>query len=181
MQRKELNELLTSNSTAVNYSLFYRVFALASVDAIFTIPLGVFVIYCNAVHARVYPYVSWAEVHWGFSRVDTFTNEEFYKIFHRTGWTVFLRLWRQWVNVFCAVVFLAVCGTTMDLVHFYCDAFRTLAGLCGIRCKRTSNDVEKQTSILFASAGDVEGKVSRSTASATDVYVSSVLSCLVQI
>ena len=150
IRRKELDEVLTSNNTTVDYSLFYRVFILTAADTMFTIPLGILVIIINSVQVSITPYQSWAEIHYDFSRVDAYTFEQIAAI--DGPWATFSLYWSQWVNVLCALILFLVYGTSMDFVRFYWNGLWRVFGWMGFR--RSGGGVSqnnKQTTIRFAS------------------------------
>jgi pheromone a factor receptor len=149
LRRKELNEVLTSNNTSVSYGLFYRVFILTAVDAMFTIPLSILVVYINAVQVPIYPYVGWADLHYNFSRVDTFTTEQIAA--QNDPWLTFSKVWSQWIYVLCALVFFMVYGTSMDFVRFYWNGTWRVLGWMGVKRKAGRSKDLNQTTIQFAS------------------------------
>lgn len=139
-QHKELNEVLTNETSRVNYSRFYRAFALTSTDTIFTIPLAILMIYLDAVvQGPVLPWPGWSEVHYGFSRVDTIPAilwrqpEPFPPLPGGVGWLRFLIIWNQWIYVFCVGVFFAIYGTTREVFTYYEGVFWRAASALGLK------------------------------------------------
>ena len=67
-RRREMNQFLSSNSM-ITFSRYFRLMALASMDAFLTVPLGIFAIVIN-VRQGVQPWAGLADAHWGFERID---------------------------------------------------------------------------------------------------------------
>ena len=151
-QHKELNEVLTNESSKVNYSRFYRAFALTSVDILLTIPLSIIVIYLDAVvQGPVLPWTGWSDIHYNYSRVDTvpafvWRNPVFARN-HPTPlpWLRFYFAWNQWVYVFCTFVFIAIYGTTGEVVRYYVGLFWKAAGFFGWAKKKPVDNMDNQT------------------------------------
>ena len=70
-RRKQFRDLITANSN-LTYSRYWRLVALASLDFIFTIPFATWGVVGPALWSEVRPWVSWADTHWGYSRVFQF-------------------------------------------------------------------------------------------------------------
>ena len=93
-------------NTNLTYSRYWRLIALASVDFCFTIPVAIWAIVANTQFSDVSPWVSWADTHWGYSRVFQYAritlNEE--PVF------VYLLETTRWAAVLCAFVFFGFFG-----------------------------------------------------------------------
>jgi pheromone a factor receptor len=129
------------------------VIALTSADAVFTIPLGVLIMYVNATRVPVTRNFDWDDVHYDFGRVDTYTVAQIAAA--NDPWLSFLQAWAQWIYILCAVVLFAVYGSSMDLVRFYCKWFWSLAGRLGYRRREKKKPV--QTIIHFTSVVESGG------------------------
>ena len=66
--RIRLNELLF-NHPNLNSARYVRLMLMAGTDVVFTVPLNAYFIYQSAA-AGMYPWISWDDTHWRFSRVD---------------------------------------------------------------------------------------------------------------
>ena len=104
-RRKQFRDLITANSH-LTYSRYWRLIALASVDFCGTIPFAMWAIIANATASEVYPWVSWADTHWGYSRVFQFPRV----IMNETPVLVALLETTRWAAVICALVFFAFFG-----------------------------------------------------------------------
>lgn len=67
----QFNQFLASGSSLTT-SRYFRLMALALTDLALTVPFGIYEIYSNTVDAPVQPWTGWADVHFGFSRVDQY-------------------------------------------------------------------------------------------------------------
>lgn len=102
-RRKQFRDLITSNSN-LTYSRYWRLVALASIDFCFTIPLATWGFVGPMLWSEVRPWVSWADTHWGYSRVFQFP-----KVLIPSVVAVSLETTR-WAAVLCAFVFFAFFG-----------------------------------------------------------------------
>jgi len=68
--RTQIKQILSSNSN-LTASRYFRLMALAGIELLCTIPLASYDLYLN-VSAGLVPWISWENVHFGFSRVDQF-------------------------------------------------------------------------------------------------------------
>jgi pheromone a factor receptor len=104
-RRKQFRDLITANSH-LTYSRYWRLIALASVDFCGTIPFAMWAIIANATASEVRPWVSWADTHWGYSRVFQFPRV----IMDQTPVLVALLETTRWAAVLCAFVFFGFFG-----------------------------------------------------------------------
>jgi len=104
-RRKQFRDLVTANAH-LTYSRYWRLVALASVDFCFTIPLALWGIIGNALWGDPRPWVSWADTHWGYSRVFQFP-----KVLMDQNPVVGVSLeTTRWAAVLCAFVFFGFFG-----------------------------------------------------------------------
>ncbi|KIJ08360.1 hypothetical protein PAXINDRAFT_182292 [Paxillus involutus ATCC 200175] len=74
-RRLQFNELMSSQS-CLSTSRYLRLMLLASLDMLCTIPVGIYSMYIANVGVPLEPYISWANVHWGFSYVGLIPSIE---------------------------------------------------------------------------------------------------------
>jgi pheromone a factor receptor len=67
-RRKQLKDL----DADFDYSNYWRLIAIASVDFFFVIPLSSWNIALGVLVGGVRPWISWDDTHWGYSRVDQY-------------------------------------------------------------------------------------------------------------
>jgi len=104
-RRKQFRDLITAN-TNLTYSRYWRLVALASLDFCFTIPLAIWGIIGPAMWGDIRPWVSWADTHWGYSRVFQFP-----RILLEQDQVVLTSLeTTRWAAVVCAFVFFGFFG-----------------------------------------------------------------------
>jgi len=104
-RRKQFKDLISASSN-LTYSRYWRLIFLASVDFMFTIPLATWAIIANATQSEVRPWVSWADTHWGYSRVFQFPRV----IINQNQTLVFAVETTRWAAVLSALVFFAFFG-----------------------------------------------------------------------
>ena len=146
--RSTLLKRLKSENPEINYVLFCRIFALTLVDAVLTIPFSVTFIYFNTTIVPIHPYISWVDTHSNYSRVISVPSVLWrygYETDPTGGWFRFAIVWRNIMNPACALIFLAIYGTSMDIVWYYWDViWRCLAWFGFKRSMRTIvRDVER--------------------------------------
>ena len=100
-RRKQLRDIIASHSS-LTYGRYWRLIALSSMDFCFTIPLAVRGIVMNAL-LEVSPWVSWADTHWGYSRVLQYTRA-------LLPFSVYSLEINRWAAVLCAFVFFGFFG-----------------------------------------------------------------------
>jgi len=105
MRRKQFRDLVTSNGN-LTYSRYWRLVALASVDFCFTIPMALWAIIANTMWDTVHPWVSWADTHWGFSRVFQYPRV----VYENEPVIYYSLLTTRWAAVICAFVFFGFFG-----------------------------------------------------------------------
>jgi pheromone a factor receptor len=113
-RRKQFRDLITAN-TNLTYSRYWRLIALASLDFCFTIPVAVWAIVANSVWSDVQPWVSWADTHWGYSRVFQYPRI----IMDQTPVFVSLLETTRWAAVLCAFTFFGFFGFADEAKKHY--------------------------------------------------------------
>lgn len=103
MKRRKQFKDFVSSTGMVTFNRYWRLVILATVDFTITIPLATWAIVQNA-STHVYPWVSWADTHWGYSRIFQVPVEVL-----RQDQIVTFELYR-WTCVLCALAFFAFFG-----------------------------------------------------------------------
>ena len=139
--RLQFNDLLSSYNNLTS-SRYVRLMCLAATELLLTLPLGSFSIYLN-VRAGISPWISWADTHFGFSRVD-----QTLAIYWRMDPTnnISLELTR-WLPIFCAFVFFGFFGFADEARKNYRSVFETVVKRVGI----TTSSIGSKTA--FTSTG----------------------------
>ena len=102
-RRQEFGDLLAAN-TNLTYSCYRRLVALAAVDFCFTIPMALWAIIANGAMLKVYPWISWADTHRGYSKI-----RQFPRILAPPA-TIYSFETTRWSAVLCAFVFFGFFG-----------------------------------------------------------------------
>lgn len=120
-------EFLAANKN-LNSSRYFRLMGLAGIEMLCTIPFGAFVIYINASVSEVYPWVSWANTHYDFSRVDLYASIEW-----RTNNISVLSIeLSRWFLVICAFIFFSFFGFADEARKNYRLAYSSVAKRVGL-------------------------------------------------
>ncbi|KAJ7749701.1 pheromone B alpha 1 receptor, partial [Mycena metata] len=124
--RAQFKELLTSNKN-LNLNRYIRLMCLASTDLMFTIPLGIWVLWVNVKVVGISPWISWADTHSNFSRVATVPG-----LFWRADINTVASLeTTRWVTVACALLFFGYFGFADEAIKNYRSAFSSVARRMG--------------------------------------------------
>jgi len=75
MKRRKQFKDFVSSTGMVTFNRYWRLVILATVDFTITVPLTIWVLVANASLEDVYPWVSWADTHWGYSRIFQIPTE----------------------------------------------------------------------------------------------------------
>ena len=117
-RRIQFAELIATNSS-LNISRYIRLVLLALVNMIMTVPLGVFTIYLNSHGNQIAPWISWDNVHFGFSRVDLVPT-----IIWRSSPTINVSVeLTRWLFPVSAFVFFALFGFASEAQKQYYSLF----------------------------------------------------------
>ncbi|KAJ6542964.1 pheromone A receptor-domain-containing protein [Mycena capillaripes] len=124
--RSQFKELLSANKN-LNLNRYIRLMCLASTDLLCTIPLGIWVLWVNAKYIGLSPWISWADTHSNFSRVQQIPG-----IFWRSDvYTVASLETTRWVTVGAAFLFFAYFGFADEAIKNYRSAFYSVAKRVG--------------------------------------------------
>ncbi|KAF8136054.1 pheromone A receptor-domain-containing protein [Mycena galopus ATCC 62051] len=120
--------LSASHNANLSLNRYLRLMLLASTDLIFTIPLGVFVLYVAAVINGITPWVSWDNTHSNFSRVVQVPG-----VFWRANvWDVASVEGLRWMTVGAGLLFFAFFGFADEAVKNYRTAWYNVARRVGL-------------------------------------------------
>ncbi|KAG2131852.1 STE3-like pheromone receptor [Suillus cothurnatus] len=107
---------------------FFRLMGLAGIEMLCTIPLSAYTIYLNATAQPVLPWISWANVHFNFSRVEQIPSV----VWRSSGPAVLSIELSRWFLVVCAFVFFAFFGFADEARKNYCLAYVSVAKRMGL-------------------------------------------------
>lgn len=100
---------------------------LASTDLLFTVPLGIWVLWVNVRVVGLSPWISWEDTHSNFSRVVQVPG-----VFWRADpYTVATIETTRWATVACALLFFAYFGFADEAIKNYRSAFFSVAKRVG--------------------------------------------------
>ncbi|KAI0741752.1 GPCR fungal pheromone mating factor [Daedaleopsis nitida] len=134
-QRREFDELIRSH-TDVNRGLtssrYFRLMALAALNAIFSVPVGVYTIVLNIRGGPLYEWRGLGDLHSDFGRVDVWTLAEW----REDPGTITVINYRLWSPIAGALVFFAFFGMAEEARSHYRCALSSIASLLGIRIRK---------------------------------------------
>ncbi|KIY48905.1 pheromone receptor [Fistulina hepatica ATCC 64428] len=140
-QRRTACASLLSGSPGLSVTRYFRLMALAATELCCTTPLGTFFIAINAAGGQVQPWISWAWVHYGYSRVSLYPaiiwradkkNEAAMEL-------------SRWLAPFCAIVFFAYFGFAVEARRVYLKVWHRVRRYCCrvLKLKMSGVDREK--------------------------------------
>jgi len=133
--RTQIKEILSSNSN-LSASRYFRLMALAGVEILCTVPLASYDLYLN-VKAGITPWVSWDNVHFGFSRVDQTAS-----IVWRSDPILNSSLEiTRWAIVICAFIFFGFFGFADEAKKNYRGALDSVAKRMGYTRTGTASGI----------------------------------------
>jgi pheromone a factor receptor len=121
-----------SNLTTGRY---LRLIALASVEIICTVPLGIYALYLNVANNVMHPWISWQDTHSGYSRVDQIPSILWRSIPLQQS---SLELSR-WLPIVCALLFFGFFGFADEARKNYRSAVSSVAKLVGVSTTASSS------------------------------------------
>jgi pheromone a factor receptor len=126
-RRAQFMEFLSVNKN-LSSSRYFRLMGLAGIEMLCTVPLGAYVIYLNTTAQPVYPWISWADTHSDFSRIEQIPS-----VYWRTSNPTVLSLeLSRWLLVVCAFVFFAFFGFADEARKNYRLAYVSVAKRVGL-------------------------------------------------
>ena len=81
MRRRQLSAVLSSSGSGINVSQYVRLFGLSCVEILWTVPVNWTIQMQNLFNrdeggSVLFPYSSWADVHYGFGRVNLYSIDQ---------------------------------------------------------------------------------------------------------
>lgn len=138
LQRQaQFSELMSSNSSSLTMSRYFRLMALAGVELLCTTPLSVFLMTINLAAQPLDPWVSWQDTHYNFSRVRLFPAV----LWNMNRWLVVGIQVNRWSGPLCAFIFFAFFGFAIEARRNYCNAISKVLAVC--RLKRDPSSSRK--------------------------------------
>lgn len=117
-RRAQFNQFLSCNAS-LNASRYFRLMTLATIELCCTTPTALYGMWLNLEDSKVQPWISWADTHWHYSKVDQYPA----------------LLWRmdrigaigfeltRWAPVACAFIFFGIFGFADEARRHYRYAF----------------------------------------------------------
>ncbi|EGO28761.1 hypothetical protein SERLADRAFT_406185 [Serpula lacrymans var. lacrymans S7.9] len=125
-RRLEFSQFVNSN-TSLSINRYIRLMLLAAIEMAFTIPISIYSIYISNKGVTLEPWISWSNVHYGFSYVGLIPAVEWAS---DPGYKTSVEMTR-WLFPSCALLFFAIFGFAGEARKNYCLAFWSVAKLFG--------------------------------------------------
>lgn len=146
-QRRTQFKEFISSITSLNVNRYFRLMAVACVTVVCTIPLASYGVYLN-VSSGIHPWLGWEDTHSNYSRV-ILVPALIWRMSHQS--VIALELTR-YSTIFCAFVFFALFGFSVDARERYRVAFWMVAVRLGVS---PTTDSETQSIRLVSYFCDV--------------------------
>ncbi|KAI0078435.1 STE3-domain-containing protein [Panus rudis PR-1116 ss-1] len=127
------------SDVGVSTDRYYRLLIMAILEPSCTIPISIYNLVLSVQY--YYPWRGFADLHFGFDRVDQFPYELW------TAQQSNAPLREEWYQTGCALVFFLIFGTTREAFKRYRAAFRWVAERLGVKFKQ---EVEEEGSTFAA-------------------------------
>lgn len=126
-RRAQFSEFLSS-STSLTVSRYFRLMSLATVELLFNTPISAYGLYLNATLKPIYPWKSWADIHYDWFTIDIYPAE-----WWRSSPIQITNLeLSRWSLVFCAILFFGFFGFADEARKHYRIAYWAVAKRFGI-------------------------------------------------
>ncbi|THV00877.1 putative pheromone receptor [Dendrothele bispora CBS 962.96] len=126
-RRTQFKQLLSGNSN-LNANRYWRLMSLAAVEILLTVPFGVYGMYVDATAVHVSPWISFADTHFGFSRIDSIPTI----IWRATSLGEFSIEVTRWAPIMCAIIFFAFFGFADEARKNYKAMYGSVAKKLGV-------------------------------------------------
>lgn len=133
-RKAQFSEMLSSN-TSLTMHRYFRLMALATIELLCTTPFSAYFIYLDATSMPISPYRGWADLHFGYSRVDQVPSV----IWHLSSKEVLALELTRWLMIVCALVFFLFFGFAEEARRHYKMAFWRVAKAVGYKPKPVAN------------------------------------------
>ena len=125
--RKQYNEFLSGGQ--VTSHRYIRLMCLAGFGSVCTISLGAYNLYENGAVLPLFPWVSWANTHADFHRVDQFPAIIWRNSADSIGSSI---EFSRWMNVLAAFTFFAFFGFAEEARRYYMTTAQSVTKRLGI-------------------------------------------------
>jgi len=156
--RRELDEIIASNSYLLDRGSFFKILALGLFDILITLPAGIFDLVTNSLDGNLLTFwPGWRSTHADFSTIPTATSHEW----KSAGFATISSIrFSQWNNPLVATVFFALFGLTRKNRLWYRNLFWKVLKPFGCRPRQdpvASDIVFGSTPAPPGSTGNVSG------------------------
>ncbi|KAK7435130.1 a-factor receptor [Stygiomarasmius scandens] len=126
-RRAQFKQLLSRNSN-LNANRYWRLMCLAGTEVLLTVPLGAYAMYLDATAGVISPWISFADTHWGFSRIDSFPSI-LWRASPKSEISIELS---RWAPIMCAFIFFVYFGFADEARKNYKAMYGSVAKKLGV-------------------------------------------------
>jgi hypothetical protein len=126
-RRAQFAQFLSGNN-GLTPRRYFRLMALASLELLLNFPIATYGLYLTASSEPIAPWISWANTHADFSRVDRVPAI----LWRANGHTAAIVELSRWAGVICAFFFFGFFGFAAEARKNYRLAFWAVAKRCGL-------------------------------------------------
>ncbi|KZP13965.1 STE3-like pheromone receptor [Athelia psychrophila] len=135
-RRIQFAQLVSSNSS-MSMNRYLKLVVLASTEIICTVPISAYSMYISNVGLGLSPYISWSNVHFGFSYVGQIPAVEW-----RSNRPTLISIeLSRWIFPACALLFFALFGLGADARRHYISAFWMISKRFGVTSAPTKTSL----------------------------------------
>ncbi|KAF8884493.1 STE3-like pheromone receptor [Infundibulicybe gibba] len=127
-RRAQFSQFVTSNAS-LTLSRYFRLMSLATIDIVCTTPLAAYGLYLNATTRPIYPWKSWADIHFDWYTIDAIPS----LVWRKSHVQVLTLELSRWSIVFCAFAFFAFFGFADEARKNYRRAYYAILKRLGIQ------------------------------------------------
>ncbi|EPT05373.1 putative fungal pheromone GPCR STE3-type [Fomitopsis schrenkii] len=127
-RRKQLSQLMAGNSD-LNFNRYFRLMALAVVNMLFLLPLGIYTMIVNTTESPIYIWRGLSDLHYDFSAVDQYPAI----IWRANPLAQASVMFSEWSFIGCALLFFVFFGFGDEALRHYRQVYEMITKRLGIR------------------------------------------------
>ena len=127
-RRKQLSQLMAGNSD-LNFNRYFRLMALAVINMLFLLPLGIYTMIVNTTETPIYIWRGLSDLHYDFSAVDQYPAV----LWRNNSLAEASVMFSEWSFIGCALLFFLFFGFGDEALKHYRKVYDVVAERLGIR------------------------------------------------
>lgn len=126
-RRKQLSEIMAANSN-LNFNRYFRLMALAVINMLFMLPLGIYTMIVNTTESPVYIWRGLSDLHYGFSAVEQYPAI----IWRSNPLAEASVIFSEWSFIGCALLFFGFFGFGDEALRHYRKVYDAVTTRFGV-------------------------------------------------